>query len=155
MEAAVNSTIVLNPETVPSAAPDYTSVPETAHGMSVADSPATAMSLGIWLTSLKSFLNIRNHSITEENRTRAAHRDWSGEFRLTQMTLLRCSRLSYELIQRLEQLKATDADFDSSPVSVSEVFVLTRILKTRFCSVKELCAPRRCRLANGRLGAMI
>lgn len=53
--------------------------------------------LGLWLSSLESFLNIRNHTFAEENRAKASTRDWTNEFRLTHLTLLLCSRLTFQL----------------------------------------------------------
>ena len=58
--------------------------------------------LGLWLSGLESFLNIRNHSFIEEHRAKAASRDWTKEFRLTHSTLLLCSRLTFQLSKVLK-----------------------------------------------------
>ena len=50
--------------------------------------------LGLWLSALESFLNVRNHSFTDESRANAATRDWTKEFRLTHSTLLLCTKLN-------------------------------------------------------------
>jgi len=49
--------------------------------------------LGLWLSGLESFLNLRSSTLVEESRN--AH-DWSKEFRLTHSVLLLCSKLSLE-----------------------------------------------------------
>jgi hypothetical protein len=53
--------------------------------------------LGLWLSALESFLNVRNHSFTDESRANAALRDWTKEFSLTHSTLLLCAKLNFEL----------------------------------------------------------
>ena len=58
--------------------------------------------LGLWLSGLESFLNIQNHAFGEENRSKAASRDWTKEFRLTHSTLLQCSSLNFKLAQALK-----------------------------------------------------
>ena len=130
METAANFTSATNHDAIPPAAPDVSRTPNISRVATVADSSALATLLGIWLTSLESYLDIRNHSIAEENRARAARRDWSGEFRLTHSALLRCARMSYELMNGLEQTGTQIKDFNSSPpVSADEIFALTRIIK--------------------------
>lgn len=49
--------------------------------------------LGLWLSGLESFLNLRSNTLVEES---ANDHDWSKEFRLTHSVLLRCSKLSLE-----------------------------------------------------------
>ena len=54
----------------------------------------TAFQLGLWLSGLQSFLQIRNYSLADGNRVKASVRDWTKEFELTNSTLLLCSKLS-------------------------------------------------------------
>ena len=70
---------------------------------SALDSRDSAFELGLWLAGLESFLNIRNHSFAEENRSNAAARDWTKEFRLTHSTLLLCSKLNFQLGKSLRE----------------------------------------------------
>lgn len=81
------------------------SAAETAESEAVSRSPQmremsgadSQFELGLWLSGLESFSNIRNHSLAEESRAKAATRDWTREFRLTHRTLLLCSRLAYKI----------------------------------------------------------
>ena len=140
METAVNFTSVMNHENIPPAPPDDFSVSDDSSApLAVADSSALAMSLGIWLTSLESFLDIRNHSIADESRERAATRDWSGELRLARAALLRCARIGYELIGSLEQTNAANGNFiDAPPVSAGEIFALSRAFQNSALLGEEL-----------------
>lgn len=63
----------------------------------VFDAKETAFELGLWLSGLDSFLNVRSYLFGDENRALAATRDWSKEFRLTHSTLLLCAKLNFEL----------------------------------------------------------
>lgn len=76
------------------------------------DTEKLMFDLGLWLSGLESFLNIRNHSFVEENRSKAAYRDWTKEFRLTHTTLLVCSRLTFALARGLRDADARDRDDD-------------------------------------------
>jgi hypothetical protein len=49
--------------------------------------------LGLWLSGLESFLNLRSNKLVEES---CNTHDWSKEFRLTHSVLLLCSKLSLE-----------------------------------------------------------
>jgi hypothetical protein len=62
--------------------------------------------LGLWLSGLESFLNVRNHSFVEESRAKAASRDWTKEFRLTHSTLLLDSPDTFGLCQIGNRLRA-------------------------------------------------
>lgn len=66
--------------------------------------------LGLWLSGLESFLNIQNHAFGEENRSKAASRDWTKEFRLTHSTLLHCSSLNFKLAQAIKTGSSTKED---------------------------------------------
>jgi hypothetical protein len=98
--------------------------------------------LGLWLSGLESFLNIRNHSFIEENRAKAASRDWTKEFRLTHSTLLLCSRLAFQLSKVLKNDQVSEdnldeldliEDFaslkDDIEISVDEIYKLSLALK--------------------------
>lgn len=61
-----------------------------------------ATNLGIWLSGLQSFLQIRNYSFGENNKAKASTRDWTREFHLTNSTLLLCSKLNLQLLKFLE-----------------------------------------------------
>ena len=74
----------------------------------VPDSRDLIFELGLWLAGLESFLNIRNHSFAEENRSSAATRDWTKEFRLTHSTLLLCSKLNFQLSKSLLKINAPE-----------------------------------------------
>lgn len=100
----------------------------------------TAFELGLWLSGLESFLNIQNHSFVEEAHTKTATRDWAKEFRLTHSTLLRCSRLSFQLAQghqiartnendEIEVFEYSTAENEILDVSAEEIFELTTAIK--------------------------
>ncbi len=73
-----------------------------------------AFEIGLWLSGLESFLSVRNHSLVDENSQKAVSRDWTGEFRLTQATLLLCSRLTFQLGRTLrdKEKMADEIDLD-------------------------------------------
>ena len=96
--------------------------------------------LGLWLSGLESFLNIQNHAFGEENRTKAASRDWTKEFRLTHSTLLQCSSLNFKLAQAIKNESRTnenELDFLDDPfgddksleIKPEDVFSLSKNLK--------------------------
>lgn len=68
-----------------------------------------AFELGLWLSGLDSFLNIRNHAFADENLSQAASRDWTKEFRLTHSTLLLCSKLNFQLGKALREKQKKSA----------------------------------------------
>jgi len=57
----------------------------------------TAFELGLWLSGLDSFLNVRNHLFADENRATSATRDWAKEFGLTHSALLLCAKLNFRV----------------------------------------------------------
>lgn len=71
--------------------------------------------LGLWLSSLESFLNVGNHVFAEEIRAKPAARDWTKEFRLTHSSLVICSELTFQLGKTLR--KQTDSLPDSALIS--------------------------------------
>lgn len=108
----------------------------------VNDVDELAFELGLWLSGLESFLNIRNHSFAEENRAKTSTRDWTKEFRLTHSTLLHCSKLNFQLgkalrerstrqngqagIDSLEDLTQLTKEFEITP---DDIYKLTLALK--------------------------
>lgn len=94
MNVSVTSTPTINPT-------NFAPV-NSAQGESLPTSPAAQtreliFQLGLWLSGLESFLQIRNQSLGEGNQSKAASRDWAKEFSLTNSTLLLCSKLALEL----------------------------------------------------------
>lgn len=96
--------------------------------------------LGLWLSGLESFLNIRNHWFAEENRGRMSARDWSKEFRLTHSTLMLCSKLAFDLGRAVRESRTeNDEGFDlaeelgleseRSEFSSDDLFRLSSLLK--------------------------
>lgn len=67
------------------------------------DATEAAFELGLWLSGLDSFLNVRNYLFADENRARAATRDWTKEFRLTHSTLLQCARLNFSYAKTVQE----------------------------------------------------
>ncbi len=108
---------------------------------SATDSRDAAFELGLWLSGLESFLNIRNHSFADENRSMSASRDWSKEFRLTHSTLLLCSKLNFQVGKTLrknslpvesagkDELKDDDAAENESEITAEDVHKLSMTLK--------------------------
>jgi hypothetical protein len=74
-----------------------------------------AFELGLWLSGLESFLQLRNHSFASDagNRAKRSNRDWTKEFRLVHSTLLLCSKLTL-------QLSKTIKDKSSAPSAKDE-----------------------------------
>ena len=120
MDVALNTATTFNPTNLSSAS--------VVEGNTVSVFPENEANdllfeLGLWLSGLESFLNIRNHSFVEEHRAKAASRDWTKEFRLTHSTLLLCSRLTFQLSRQIkEQAFATEIDAD-------EIYQLSNALK--------------------------
>ena len=76
LDVAVSSTTsIYEPNAIPAANSDKG---ETLPVSNLADKDALFFELGLWLSGLESFLNIRNHSFIEENRAKAAARDWDS-----------------------------------------------------------------------------
>jgi len=86
------------------------------------DADELAFEIGLWLSGLESFLSVRNHSFAEESRQKAALRDWAREFRLTHSTLLRCSRLLFQLgkTMRDKEVSTDEIDLDFEVESFTE-----------------------------------
>ena len=74
---------------------------------SVVAADLRAYHLGIWLSAIRSFFNIRNHPLTETERAEILQRDFTNEAHIAQQALLRCSQLTLELLH-----PETPAPFD-------------------------------------------
>lgn len=111
-------------------------VTDFSAGKTAAPDPGeAAFELGLWLSGLESFLNIRNHSFAEENRSTAASRDWTKEFRLTHSALLFCSKLNFQLGKNLikNNLPQTELDgketLEEFEITAEDVHKLSIALK--------------------------
>ena len=139
MDAAVISmTSIYEPNSLMTANADKG---ETSPVSTVPDRETLFFELGLWLSGLESFLNLRNHSFIEENRAKAASRDWTKEFRLTHSTLLLCSRLTFQLSKILRQTNSGGGEnnldlladlglaLQESEISKDEIYKLSQVLK--------------------------
>ncbi|HEY0460336.1 MAG TPA: hypothetical protein VGC97_14455 [Pyrinomonadaceae bacterium] len=139
MDVAVSTTtLIYEPSALPPANDDQGEALPISNS---ADRDALFFELGLWLSGLESFLNIRNHSFIEENRAKAASRDWTKEFRLTHSTLLLCSRLTFQLSKILRQTEEDksensldlmddlDLGLQNTEVSKDEIYKLSLVLK--------------------------
>lgn len=79
-----------------------------------------AINLGIWLSGLHSFLQIRNYSFGDNNRAKASTRDWTKEFHLTNSTLLLCSKLNLQILKFLENQKSTASSLNNAAEGVAQ-----------------------------------
>lgn len=101
---------------------------------SVSDASELTFQLGLWLSSLRSFLNVQNYAFGEETRSKTATRDWAKEFRLTHSCLAICSELTFRLGKTLETKIAAplgDSTFDlnKSGIAAGEVLDIAESLK--------------------------
>lgn len=139
LDVAVSTTTsIYEPNAIPAANSERA---ETLPVSNLADKDSLFFELGLWLSGLESFLNIRNHSFIEENRGKAASRDWTKEFRLTHSTLLLCSRLTFQLSKILKQseneksensldlIEGLDIDLQNTEISKDEIYKLSLVLK--------------------------
>lgn len=138
MDAAVIETTTFNPMNLSA---ETAAEGEDAPVLQPApDADELASEIGLWLSGLESFLSVRSHSLAEENRAKAASRDWAREFRLTHSTLLLCSRLTFQLGKTLRDKEDSadeiDLDFEvesftqSFEISTDEIHKLSQVLKT-------------------------
>ncbi len=110
---------------------------ENAESFPLPDKNHLSFELGFWLSGLESFLQIRNHSFTEEIRSKAAVSDWTKEFRMTRSTLLLCSNLAIQLGKARSSEKGTDETIelieDDAPegfeISVDEIYKLSQAVR--------------------------
>ncbi|MCY7374351.1 MAG: hypothetical protein LH472_00035 [Pyrinomonadaceae bacterium] len=123
MNAAVTTTVISNPMNL--SATDAVN-DENAPVLPVPDADETAFELGLWLSGLESFFNVHNYLFADEHRAKAAARDWTKEFRLTHSTLLRCSRLIFQLGKTLKEDDSIDEfDFDFEQDAASKAVEFT------------------------------
>lgn len=95
--------------------------------------------LGLWLSGLESFLQIRNQFFGENYQSKAAARDWSKEFNLTNSALLRCSNVALRLGKIIKAQEASgkeanpdfplEANAEIADFSFVEIFDLSFALK--------------------------
>jgi hypothetical protein len=151
LDAAVTETTIYNPINITAETPAEGEIAPVLSPPPAADELASE--IGLWLSGLESFLSVRSHSLAEENRAKAASRDWAKEFRLTHSTLLLCSRLTFQLGKTLRDREdsADEIDLDFEVESFAQSFEISSMKftnfrkssKPRFCSTKRCCAPRR------------
>lgn len=134
MDIAVIETSTFNPTNPPmmnlAETPNVPSAPAL-------DAKELVFELGLWLSGLESFLNIRNHSLADESRAKASTRDWTKEFHLTHSTLLLCSGIVFRLGKAIKDKKSAveddvlnlDAEDEFFDVSPEEIFKLAAVLK--------------------------
>lgn len=134
MDIAVIATSTFNPTNPPmmnlAETPNVPSAPAL-------DAKELVFELGLWLSGLESFLNIRNHSLADESRAKASTRDWTKEFHLTHSTLLLCSGIVFRLGKAIKDKKSAveddvlnlDAEDEFFDVSPEEIFKLAAVLK--------------------------
>lgn len=71
--------------------------------------------LEIWMRALRSFFNLRNHSLTDTERAEIATRDFLPEMQIVHQTLVQGLHLTHELMQRrTAQLSFDDDDLGES-----------------------------------------
>ncbi len=135
MDAVIESTTTFNP---PNLSDENVFADDAAAALPVGDADELIFEIGLWLSGLESFLNVRNHSFAEDSRAKAHRRDWAMEFSLTHSTLLRCSRLTFQLgklIKDEDSSEELDFDFEidsfakKTEFTVDEVYTLAMVLK--------------------------
>ncbi len=101
--------------------------------------------LGLWLSGLQSFLTAHNRAFGgEDNRSEraavAAKRDWTQEFRLTRLTLMVCSSLTFRLEKSVKiqndlerdgtfSIENQNPNSSQSSINRNELHQLSRFLK--------------------------
>ena len=108
---------------------------ETAPVLTAHETADLMFEIGVWLSGLESFLNIRNHSFAEDGGAKAASRDWTIEFRLTHSTLLSCSKMAFQLERIIKNRDFSSDENDKIQltnefeISADEVYQLSQTLK--------------------------
>lgn len=129
MDVAVTQTSTFNPteQITTDNTPDENGSMETY----AINADEQTFKLGLWLSGLESFLNIRNHYFAEQSHNKASTRDWTKEFRLTHSTLLLCSKLNYQLakVYKNTPLDISDETNDELKISSEEIYELSLALK--------------------------
>lgn len=106
--STVSTTTTFNPASL-----STKSSTEEAYGEKLSSAPELSarelgFELGLWLSGLESFLQIRNHSFAgasgadASNRSKILSREWTKEFRLLLSTLLLCSKLTLQLTKAVK-----------------------------------------------------
>ncbi len=102
--------------------------PESFSPAAAPETGDAAFEIGVWLSGLESFLNIRNHSFVEESSAKAASRDWTIEFRLTHSTLLLCSKMVFQFEKVCSERNFAAAG-NEKPINKDEIYKLAQVLK--------------------------
>jgi hypothetical protein len=87
---------------------------ESVSGATAISARELGFELGLWLSGLESFLQVRNHSFAGDagNRSKSSNRDWTKEFRLVHSTLLLCSKLALQLSKIIKDKNFAARDSD-------------------------------------------
>ncbi len=101
------------------------------------DAEQLVFELGLWLSGLESFLNVRNNSLTDAGRAKGAARDWTKEFRLTHSTLLLCSKLNFQLGKTLRENEARASAAENSHTAKGESFITTEDIHQLSLGLKD------------------
>lgn len=102
----------------------------------VIETDSSSFKLGLWLSGLQSFLNLRNSTLAEESRNAY---DWSKEFRLTHSVLLLCSKLTLQFAQEIknqENIDRNSEDYQLLPNSSHPNFTSEEVFELSF-ALKE------------------
>ena len=106
--STTSTTTTFNPTSLSkTSAPD-----ENVFSAPIVSARELGFELGLWLSGLESFLQVRNHSFASNsgNRTKPSNRDWTKEFRLVHSTLLLCSKLTLQLSKTIEDKNFAASD---------------------------------------------
>ncbi|HEY0078729.1 MAG TPA: hypothetical protein VGB73_08785 [Pyrinomonadaceae bacterium] len=106
MESGLNFTESLKESEQASASSSAVSDREAAGKLRAAE-------LGMWLSSLQSFFEPRNHPLTENERAGILTRDFTSELRITESALMRCSSLLLRLTEGAATGEAEAEEVDS------------------------------------------
>jgi hypothetical protein len=108
--STTSTTTTFNPANLSTtSAPD-----ETVFSAPAISARELGFELGLWLSGLESFLQVRNHSFAGDagNRAKKSNRDWTKEFRLVHSTLLLCSKLTLQLSKTIKDKNFNDRTGD-------------------------------------------
>lgn len=93
--------------------------------------------LGLWLSGLESFLQVRNQSFAEGSQDKAVQRDWTKEFYLTNSTLLLCSSIALRLGKILKE-KETFGDEEIEANFLNELAGINPVNEFSFEEIFDL-----------------
>lgn len=114
-----------------------------------ANAAELAYELGLWLSSLETFLNAADPSFVDNDRLKDAEHNWIKEFRLTNSALLLCAKLNFRLRKALAlpenvRTKITIADSDELLLVLRDAIILNggflRAERMKFEEWKAWCA---------------